>query len=165
MVAQLVVRPVVPEDAKFIVDLVQELADFEKMPNGPKVTLEQTVEHIKNEAFHGFIAIDGEEPAGMLLFYYGYSTWKGPFIHMEDLYVRPQYRRQQVGMKLWTELGKYSVKRNIPRMEWDVLDWNENAIKFYEKMEATNMHKAEGWLKYRLCEVGIARLAHFLDKE
>uniref|UniRef100_A0A1I7YNX7 N-acetyltransferase domain-containing protein n=1 Tax=Steinernema glaseri TaxID=37863 RepID=A0A1I7YNX7_9BILA len=165
MVSSLVIRPVVPEDASVICSLVQELADFEKMPDGPRVTAEQTAEYIKNKAFQGFLAFDGETPAGMLLFYYAYSTWKGPFVHMEDLYVRPQYRCQRVGLRLWSELGKFGVANKIPRIEWDVLDWNVNAIKFYEKMEATNMNKAEGWLKYRLTEEGIDRLAHYLDNK
>lgn len=76
------------------------MAEFEKMPEGPKLSVENFQADLKSNLFFGWIAKFENEPAGMALCYMAYSTWEGPFIHMEDLYVRPNFRKSGLGRKL-----------------------------------------------------------------
>ncbi|KAK6051866.1 hypothetical protein COOONC_10629 [Cooperia oncophora] len=78
---------------------------------------------------------------------------------MEDIYVRPQFRRKGYGRLLWRELGVLAKELHVKRLQWNVLDWNSSAIAFYETMPSENITKKEGWLLYRLDAQGIAALA------
>lgn len=119
---------------------------------------------IKERAYHlshitGFIAFDGEEVAGMNLFYYAYSTWVGQYIHMEDLYIRPQFRRMGLARSLWKRLAELARDKQIVRLEWAVLDWNKNAIALYDTVDYVNLTKAEGWYTFRMDGAAIKKFA------
>ncbi|TKR87738.1 hypothetical protein L596_012090 [Steinernema carpocapsae] len=122
------------------------------------MTVEETENNLENKVCAGFLALDGEKPVGMLLYFLAYSSWEGQYPFMEDLYVRPQYRRQKVGLRLWKELGKTAQKQNYPRIEWAVAKWNESAIKFYDVIKATNLTEEKGYMKFRITEEGIEKL-------
>ncbi|KAK6739975.1 hypothetical protein RB195_008445 [Necator americanus] len=148
-----------PADAAALMGMIRELADFEKMPEGVKIDEVRLAADLERNAVGGFILRDSDEPAAMLLFYFAYSTWEGQYIHMEDLYVRPAFRRKGYGRMLWRELGVLAKEMGCRRLQWNVLDWNSNALAFYEKMPSQNLTKKEGWLLYRLDVDGISALA------
>ncbi|KAK5964281.1 Diamine acetyltransferase 2 [Trichostrongylus colubriformis] len=148
-----------PADAPILMSMVRELADFEKMPEAVKIDDARLAADLEKKSVDGFVLHEGDEPAAMLLFYYAYSTWEGQYIHMEDLYVRPQFRRKGYGRLLWRELAMLAKRSQVERLQWNVLDWNSNAIAFYETLPCENLSKKEGWLLYRLDADGIAALA------
>ncbi|RCN32470.1 acetyltransferase, GNAT family [Ancylostoma caninum] len=151
-------------DAAVLMGMIRELAEFEKMPEAVKIDETRLAADLDENSVGGFVLREGDEPAAMLLFYFAYSTWEGQFIHMEDLYVRPAFRRKGYGQRLWRELGILAKEMGVLRIQWDVLDWNSNAIAFYEKMPCENLTKKEGWLLYRLNANGIAALAEAKTK-
>ena len=100
--------------------------------------------------------LDGA-PQGFALFFTNFSTWNGaPGIYLEDLFVRPAARKHGLGKALLEHLAFIAVGRGCKRMEWAVLDWNEPAIQFYQKLGA--VPKSE-WTVFRLTQEGIAKLA------
>ncbi|KAH7711061.1 GNAT domain containing protein [Aphelenchoides avenae] len=154
-----------PGDAQAIMGLIQELADFEKMPHGPQINAETVAADIKRNAVFGYVARQGEEVAGMALCYYAYSTWQGQYIHLEDLYVRQKFRKQGLAKKLLIEVVKQAHGEGMKRVNWHVLDWNEGARTFYAKIGAMDLSKEEGWLVYRLDEKRIAELVEKANQE
>jgi GNAT superfamily N-acetyltransferase len=89
--------------------------------------------------FDCFVAEDSETNrlVGMALYYERYSTWKGPTLHLEDLYIQPSMRGRGIGDELFKRVAKVASERNVGRMEWTVLEWNEPAIHFYNKHQAS----------------------------
>lgn len=127
-----------PEDMKSVLDLIQELAVFEKEPEAVIVTVEDLVRDGFGAypLFKTFVAEADDEIVAMALFYPRYSTWKGPTIHLEDLIVKESYRGKNIGSALFKEVIQYGADQGVERIEWVVLDWNEPAIDFYEKRGA-----------------------------
>ncbi|MBK0371092.1 GNAT family N-acetyltransferase [Flavobacterium agrisoli] len=126
------------QDMPGVLDLIQELATFEKEPDAVEVTVADLERDGfgANPLFHVFIAEVAQEIVGIALYYYRYSTWKGKTIHLEDLIVKDSKRGLGIGMALYTEIFKQAQKDDVRRVEWNVLDWNTPAIKFYEKSGA-----------------------------
>lgn len=125
-------------DMPAVLELIQELADFEKEPDAVEVTIAD----LEQDGFGGsplfktFVAeLDGEI-VGMALFYPRYSTWKGPTIHLEDLIVKKNKRGLNIGRALYTKVIEFGYKKGVKRIEWVVLDWNTPAIEFYKKTGA-----------------------------
>lgn len=149
------IRLGIKEDMSSVWSLIKELAVFEKEPDAVEVT----VEDLEKDGFEGipkfhvFVAELNEEIVGIALFYYRYSTWKGPTIHLEDLIVREEKRGLGIGKALYNEVMRYAYSKKVRRVEWDVLDWNTNAIDFYEKSGAT-MHKE--WNAVKMYEKELA---------
>ena len=119
-------------------DLITELAVFEKEPEAVKISVNDLIEDGFGDSskFKVFVAEDNGNIIGMALFYERYSTWKGKAIHLEDLIVTQSKRGIGVGKALYTELMKYAYDNNFKRVAWDVLDWNQGAIDFYESTGA-----------------------------
>ncbi|CAB3411607.1 unnamed protein product [Caenorhabditis bovis] len=151
---------VIPDHAPLLLQMIHELAEFEKMKDSVLNTEKQLRSDIERKAVLGFIALDGTEPAGMNLFYYAYSTWVGQYIHMEDLYVRPIYRRQGIARKLWKTLAVLAKNNGNQRIEWAVLDWNKGAIALYDTVNYTNLTKNQGWYTFRMDREAIEKLAN-----
>lgn len=129
-----------PEDVSGILALIHELAVFENEPNAVDIDEAYLLKHGfgENSSFNCFIAEDQlGEVIGMALFYNRFSTWKGLTIHLEDLIVKEEHRKKGVGKALFEELIGHAKTENINRLEWVVLDWNTDAIKFYESYGAT----------------------------
>lgn len=142
------------EDMQSVLDLIIELAVFEKEPDAVVVTKEDLIRDgfSSNPLFHTFVAENNGEIVGMALYYYRYSTWKGKTIHLEDLVVKESQRGTGAGIALYSEIIKQGKKDNVRRIEWNVLDWNENAIKFYEKSGAKIL---KDWYVVQMDEIGI----------
>ena len=132
------IRKATKNDMPSVLELIQELATFEKEPDAVVVTVDDLVRDgfSENPLFQCFVAeVDGEI-IGMALYYYRFSTWKGKTIHLEDLIVKESKRGTGAGFALYKEIIKQGKAENVRRIEWNVLDWNTPAIDFYEKSGA-----------------------------
>ena len=98
---------------------------------------EQVEEDLKSGLYQAFVADAGNEIIGMALIYPIYSTWKGLSYYLEDIIVKESYRRQGIGTQLFEQVLKYAAEKNAGRLGWQVLDWNEPAITFYKKYNAS----------------------------
>ena len=134
----MIIRKATKNDMPSVLELIQELATFEKEPDAVLVTVDNLIRDgfSENPLFQCFVAeVDGEI-IGMALYYYRYSTWKGKTIHLEDLIVKENKRGTGAGFALYKEIIKQGKSENVRRIEWNVLDWNTPAIDFYEKSGA-----------------------------
>ncbi len=134
----MIIRKATKNDMPSVLELIQELATFEKEPDAVVVTVDDLVRDgfSENPLFQCFVAeVDGEI-IGMALYYYRYSSWKGKTIHLEDLIVKESKRGTGAGFALYKEIIKQGKAENVRRIEWNVLDWNTPAIDFYEKSGA-----------------------------
>jgi GNAT superfamily N-acetyltransferase len=143
-----------PEDMESVLGLIQELAIFEKEPQAVVITVDDLVRDGfgENPLFHVFVAEVEQEIVGIALYYYRYSTWKGKTIHLEDLIVKDKMRGTGLGFALYSEIMKQGKKDNVRRVEWNVLDWNTPAVKFYENSGAKIL---EEWRVVQMDEAGI----------
>lgn len=134
----MIIRKAFKKDMPSVLELIQELAIFEKEPDAVVVTADDLVRDgfSENPLFQCFVAEVDNEIIGMALFYYRYSTWKGKTIHLEDLIVKENKRGTGAGFSLYKEIIKQGKAENVRRIEWNVLDWNTPAIDFYEKSGA-----------------------------
>jgi GNAT superfamily N-acetyltransferase len=143
------IRPISPADVPAVVDMVHELAEFERAPQECHLTADQLAAALFTErpALFGHIAeLDGA-PVGMALWFLNFSTWRGVHgVYLEDLYVRPSARRAGVGRALLATLAAVCADRGYERLDWWVLHWNP-ARDFYHSIGAEAM---DDWVPYRL---------------
>ena len=150
------IREAQPEDMEHVLRLVKELAEFEREPEAVEVTSQDLI----NDGFGSeknytcFVAEHENRIVGMALVYPRYSTWKGKVIHLEDLIVTEKMRGSGLGTALLDEVVKYAHKLGVKRISWEVLDWNEPAIRFYE---AKGAHVMRDWDVVQLNEKGIQK--------
>lgn len=148
------IRKANKNDMPRVLELIQELATFEKEPNAVVVTVEQ----LQKDGYSGhpdftcFVAETEKQIEGIALIFERYSTWKGKVIHLEDLIVNQKMRGSGIGTALLDEVIKYGAQLGVKRISWEVLDWNLPAINFYNKKGANVM---EGWNVVHLNEEGI----------
>ena len=116
-------------------ELVKELATYEKAPNEVEVTIAEMENwgFGADKVFDFYVGEYGGNIEGIALFYYKYSTWKGKCIFLEDIIVTEKMRGKGIGKLLFEEVVKVAKEQKVRRMEWQVLDWNETAINFYKK--------------------------------
>lgn len=150
----MVIRKGTKEDVSSILSLITELAVFEKEPDAVVVTEADLLRDgfSENPLYYTFIAEEDGEVIGMALYYYRYSTWKGKTIHLEDLIVRENKRGTGAGFALYKKIIEQGKLDGVRRIEWNVLDWNVNAIKFYEKSGAKIL---DDWRVVQMDENGI----------
>ncbi|MFX0555672.1 GNAT family N-acetyltransferase [Maribacter sp. CXY002] len=150
------IREARKEDMGQVFHLIDELAKFEKEAHAVELSVADLEEHGfgQEKLFHCFVAESGEEIVGIALVYPRYSTWKGPIIHLEDLIVTEKMRGSGLGTALLDEVVKYGHKLGVKRVSWEVLDWNEPAIGFYESKGANVMRD---WDVVHLDEKGIEK--------
>jgi GNAT superfamily N-acetyltransferase len=151
-------RPAAPADLPAIVGLIRELAEFEKLAHLVVVTPESLAPHLfgPRPAAEAVVAEAGGQVVAFALYFTNFSTFLGqPGLYLEDLYVQPAHRSRGLGRALLRHLGALAVARGCGRFEWSVLDWNENAISFYEKMGAAVLPD------WRICRVTGGALAAF----
>lgn len=141
-------------DMPSVLELIKELATFENEEDAVEVSVEELLRDGFGErpSFKVFIGEIEGKIVGMALFYERYSTWKGKSIHLEDLIVSDAYRGRGVGKALYTKVMEYAHQRNIKRVSWEVLDWNQVAIDFYE---STGAHIVEGWQVVHMNEASL----------
>lgn len=149
-----VIRKATKADMPQVLELIIELATFEKEPNAVEVTVEELQADGFGAApmFTCFVAELRAEIVGMALVYFRFSTWKGRTVHLEDLIVKEKTRGKGVGNALYTEVMKYAYDQGVKRVNWMVLGWNEGAKRFYERSGATIMNE---WWQVEMDAVGI----------
>lgn len=145
-----VIRSATVADVPVILELIQALAEFEKLSNEVVATedkLRATLFGEKPCAEILICEIEGRS-AGFALFFTSYSTFLAmPGLYLEDLFIRPEYRSRGLGRAMLAALADVAVKRNCGRLEWSVLDWNVRARKFYEELGARPMSE---WTVHRV---------------
>jgi GNAT superfamily N-acetyltransferase len=153
------IRPARVQDVPVILQLIRDLATYERAPDEVTATEEQLVDVLFGErpAAEVLLAFEGKSPVGFAVYFYNFSTWLGrPGLYLEDLFVKPDKRGKGYGRALLVELAKIARDRGCGRMEWAVLNWNEPAIKFYRALGAKPMDE---WTVFRLTPEEIAKLA------
>ncbi len=130
------------EDMQSVLNLITELAVFEKEPDAVEITIEDLINDGFSEKpkFKIFVAEEENKIIGIALFYERYSTWKGKTIHLEDLIVTKNRQKIGAGKALYTAVLKYAHDNNYNRVAWEVIDWNSNAIEFYKSTGATYLN-------------------------
>ena len=148
-------------DSASILNLIQELADYEKEPESVKLNISDIQRHGFGETplFRCLVAEFKNEVIGMALYYPRYSTWKGPTFHLEDLIVTKSKRGLGIGFKLFSKFIHYAHELNVKRIEWVVLDWNKSAIDFYKKNGA---HILDDW---RVAQMDFNAIKKFVNNE
>ena len=153
------IRAATREDVPIILQLIRDLAEYERAPGEVTTTEEQLADVLFGErrAAEVLLAFENDAPVGFAVFFQNFSTWLGqPGLYLEDLFVKPEARGKGYGRSLLVHLAKIARDRGCGRMEWAVLDWNEPAIQFYRALGATPMDE---WTVFRLKRQGIAKLA------
>ncbi len=154
-----VIRPAGPDDAETLVNLVRELAEYEKLEHHALATAAAFREHLfgPRPFAEALIAEDHGESAGFALFFHNFSTFRGqPGLYLEDLFVRPAHRGRGIGKALLARLAAFAIERGCGRLEWAVLNWNAPSIAFYQSLGARPMDE---WTTYRLDEDALDQLA------
>jgi GNAT superfamily N-acetyltransferase len=144
------IRAARPEDVSTIVALVKALAEYEREPAAAMATAEDFLRDGFGPApaFHTLIAEEDGHAIGFALYFFSYSTWRGRrCLYLEDLFVRPEARGRGAGIALMRSLARVAVLEGCARFVWQVLDWNQPSIDFYERLGAK---VAREWLSVRL---------------
>jgi GNAT superfamily N-acetyltransferase len=150
----MIIRKGEKKDMKAVLELIQELATFEKEPDAVVVTVADLERDGfgDNPLFYSFVAEFDGDVVGVALYYYRYSTWKGRTIHLEDLIVKEKMRGSGLGFALFAEIIAQAKRDKVRRIEWNVLDWNTPAIDFYIKSGAKVL---DDWRVVHMDENGI----------
>ena len=151
------IRKAETKDIPSILGLIKELAVFERQPNAVILSegeLEQAL-FGENPWVYVYVAEMENKVVGMALYYYGFSTWKGRSLHLEDLIVHENYRKLGIGRALMNQVIQVAKTEKVERMSWEVLDWNEPAVKFYKSL-GTEFYK--DWWLCRLFREDLKRL-------
>ena len=166
------IRTATPDDIGLILQLIADLADYERAPEAAVATPDLIRRHLFGDSLEGQPHLNGAPrrgpvaecligesdgvAQGFAVFFHNFSTWIGkPGLYLEDLFVRPAARGSGLGKALLVELAKIAHARGCGRMEWSVLDWNTPAIDFYKALGAKSMDE---WTVYRMDERAIATL-------
>ena len=139
------IRKIVKQDCKPLLDLIYELAVYERAPEQVTVTLQHFEESGfgANPVWWGFVAEEENRIIGFVLYYIRYSTWKGQRMYLEDFLVTEKARGKGVGKLLFDKLIEEAKEKKFNGIVWQVLDWNEPAINFYKKYNTKIEHE---WL-------------------
>ena len=155
----LVIRPATLGDVPVVLDLVKALATYEKEPDAVLATEADFVRDGfgPDPKFRIEIATWNGEPIGFALWFFTWSTWRGrTCLHLEDLFVLPEHRKRGAGLALMRALAKHAVDAGCARFVWQVMDWNQPAIDFYERIGAKVLKE---WIAVRIDDDALARLA------
>ena len=146
-------------DVPLILQFIKELAEYEKLLHEVVATEEVLTETLFCSGAHAkvLLALVDKQPVGFVLYFYNYSTFLGRGgIYIEDLFVKPEFRSFGIGKKILIHLAKICKEKNLPRLQWWVLDWNTDAIGFYERIGAKPMDE---WTVYRVTGNELTNLA------
>ena len=155
------IRAAMREEASMILNLIKELAEYEKAPDQVEANdsdLVATIFATDPKVFCDLVEVDGEI-AGMAIWFLNYSTWQGKHgIYLEDLYIKPEFRGHGYGKALLQHLARICNERGYGRFQWWVLDWNSPAIEFYRALGAEAMSE---WTVYRVSGEPLRELGDF----
>jgi len=160
MSSNLIVRFAQPSDCTTLFELIQGLAEYEKLSHAVTGNAQALKEHLfgSPKYIDAILAEAAGKAVGFALFFHNYSTFlTKPGIYLEDLFVLPEYRRQGIGKALLTKLAQIAIERDCGRLEWSVLDWNLSAQEFYRSMGASIL---EDWRICRVNEEALTCLAN-----
>lgn len=133
----MLVRPAKPSDTVSIHKLIHELANYERAPDAVINTPDSLAEDLfVHQRCHAFVVEQEGIIIGFALYYFGYSTWKGRTLYLEDLYVQEDFRKAGIGQQLFDHIVSVAKNEKVRRMDWQVLNWNEPALAFYRKNKA-----------------------------
>ena len=147
------IRDATPDDAPELVGLIRELADYEHLLHEANPNAEELQKHLSaktNPRCEALVALDDDtgQIVGMALYFHNYSTFLTQWgLFLEDLFVKPAYRGKGIGFALLKRLAAIALERDCKRLDWNVLDWNELALSFYEKIGAKQL---SDWRTMRL---------------
>ena len=159
MPESLIIRPATAGDVALIRSLIQELAEYEKQPDAAVVTEADLLrDGFGPEPYFQCVIAEWQgHPAAFALYFFQYSTWEGrPSLYLEDLFVRPEFRKLGIGRKLLQHLAQVAVTRQCARFQWECLDWNQPSLDFYETLGAKVLRE---WLNLRMDKSAIHKLA------
>ncbi|XP_059912626.1 diamine acetyltransferase 2b [Gadus macrocephalus] len=169
------IRAAKQEDCKEISRMIIELAVFEKMQDQVKISTQELERDgfCSNPRFECQVAEVSEEHkssqgytvVGFVLYYYTYSTWMGPTVFMEDLYVMPEYRGKGIGKGLMSKVAQVGKEKQCTRLQLAVLDWNTRSLDFYIMKGARDMTASEGWHALRFDGEALDKLAAEAPKD
>lgn len=152
------IRSATLADIPLMHSLVRALAEYEREPHSVQITEEQ----LRHDGFgpqpyyECLISEHDGKPTGFALYFPIYSTWQGPSLHLEDLFVLPEFRGKGIGKALLNQVAAAAVKRGCVRLQWDVLDWNQPAIDFYHSIGAVML---PDWRRMRMTGEALQALA------
>ena len=156
MIENIKIRKAELKDVTIILNLIKELAEYEKLLDEVTATEDKLMNTIfgKNKFVEVWLAEINDEPVGQVFFFRNYSTFLAkPGFYIEDIYVRPRFRGKGIGKKLLKKVIELAAEKNYGRVEWSVLNWNEPAIEFYKNIGAVSM---DDWKLFRLTEEKIS---------
>ncbi|AFZ24844.1 acetyltransferase [Cylindrospermum stagnale PCC 7417] len=159
--SDLILRFAQPSDYIVLFELIQQLAEYEKLSHAVTGNALELKEHLfgSRTYIEAILAESAGQAVGFALFFHNYSTFlTKPGIYLEDLFVLPEYRRQGIGKALLAKLAQVALERSCGRLEWSVLDWNLSAQAFYRSMGASIL---DDW---RICRVPEEALTQLADK-
>ncbi len=154
-----IIRAANENDVAVILGLIKDLAEYEHLSHEVAATEEDIRQSLFGDRPVAQALIGEHEgiPISFALFFYNFSTFLGkPGIYLEDLYVQPEYRSNGFGRRMLAHIARLAKERNCGRFEWSVLDWNEPAIRTYDRLNATPMKE---WILYRLTGEALNKLA------
>lgn len=147
--------PLTPDRFSEFTRLIIALAEFEQLTPPDDAAFERMNKHAfgTRPKFEAYLAFIDETAVGYAIVFETYSSFLAkPTLYLEDLFVLPEFRARKIGYSLFTFIAAEAIRRDCGRMEWQVLDWNEHALRFYDKLGANHLN---GWLPYRLTEDGL----------
>lgn len=160
----IIVRKGEEKDFPVLLELIKELATFEKNPEGSEHKIDNTVtnslELMKKEKkfFGSFVADDDGKIVGYAIYFFAYYTWVGKSLYLEDIYMKPEFRNKKIGSMLLRKVFELARRENCKRIRWQVLRWNKNAIGFYKKRGAAI---SDAWLN---CDFDEDEINSFLQE-
>ncbi|CAL8364917.1 unnamed protein product [Lota lota] len=169
------IRAAKQEDCKEISRMIMELAVYEKMQDQVKISHKELERDgfCRNPCFECLVAevseehksLQGYTVVGYTLYFYTYSTWMGPSVFMEDLYVMPEYRGKGIGQGLMSKVAQVGKEKQCIRLQLSVLDWNTRSLDFYIKKGARDLTASEGWHSLRFDGEALDKLAAEAPKD